>query len=170
MASVSVVIATALVGASGWSVASMMVGGEGGVSPFSTSNAHPASLHGARLGQTATQLRAAFRPPGSGRFRAAAGRAGSGDLALAWEPSPGGDAAPVPQEVRFELHAGLLVAIRATLPDANPHADGSVLEVRDASVSVREKNPDKTVSLTILARDCPTHAAEVRALLEARTD
>jgi hypothetical protein len=166
MASVSVVIAAALVGASGWSVASMLLGR--GLS--ATDGRDAASLHGARLGQVAGQLRSAFAPPGAGSFRAAPGQAGNGDLALAWEPSPGGDTAIVPRDVRFELHAGLLVAIRAILPARNPHASGAPLQVRHASVVARIKNPDRTVSLTILARDCPTHAAEVRALLGDRTD
>ncbi len=159
MASVAVVITTALVGASGWSVASLLLGNSAG---------EPASLHGARLGQTASQLRVAFQPPGGGRFRAAAGVTGAGDLTLAWEPMPGAPGASAPREVRFELHAGLVVAIRAIVPDASPAARGPALQVRDASVSSRSQKPDQTVSLSILARDCPTHAAEVRALLSAR--
>jgi hypothetical protein len=165
MASVSVVIATALVGASGWSVASMLVG-----DAFPGGSGPAASLHGARLGQTVGQLRAAFTPPGGGSFRAAPGQAGTGDLALDWAPSPGGDVDTAPRDVRFEVHAGLLVAIRAILPARNEHAEGPALQVRDASVAVRRKNNEQTVSFTLLARDCPAHADEVRALLGARTD
>jgi len=152
MASVSVVIAVALVGATGWSVASTVIG---------AANSEPTDVHGARLGLSASDLRSRFAPPERGAFRAAADAPATGDLALDWSA----DAPTSPLRARFEFHGGLLVAIRATLPATHPLAPGPALSETAVSVLSRHENADQTVSLTILAKDCPTHAAEVRSLL-----
>ncbi len=152
MAWVSIVIAIALVGATGWAVSSTLIGG---------ANTEPMNVHGARLGVTASDLRGRFTPPESGAFRAAADAPANGDLALDWSA----DARTSPLRARFEFHSGLLVAIRATLPATHPLAPGPALSETAVSVLSRHENADHTVSLTILAKDCPTHAAEVRSLL-----
>jgi len=152
MASVSIVIAVALVGATGWSVASTVIG---------TANSEPSDVYGARLGLGASDLRSRFAPPERGAFRAAADALTNGDLALDWSA----DARTSPLRARFEFHSGLLVAIRATLPATSPLAAGPALSETAVSVLSRHENADQTASLTILAKDCPTHAAEVRRLL-----
>ena len=162
-AAVSVVVVVGLLGATGWAV----------VSTLSLGAAEAPSFYGARLGQSASDLRRQLVPPVPGTFRAAADAPANGDLALEWFPDAGpipSAASTAPRRARFEIHSGLVVAIRATLPPASPLSDGPRLSTTPVSVLSRRENPDHSVSFSILARDCPTHAEEVRALLQAASE
>lgn len=159
-AAVSIVVVVGLLGATGWAV----------VSTLSIGAAEAPTFYGARLGQSASDLRRKLVPPVRGTFRAAADAPANGDLALEWLPDPASGlsfASTAPRRARFEIHSGLVVAIRATLPPSSPLAEGPRLSTTPVSVLSRTENPDHSVSLSILARDCPTHAEEVRALLQA---
>lgn len=118
------------------------------------------SFRGVRLGMTASDVRRRFDAPAPGEFRTVT----DPELALEWQPR---SARPL-DSVRFEFHQGVLVAIRAVVPSDAEIASGDDLVVgTDAVLSRREVGPDR-VELTYLARDCPTHRAEVRRLLASR--
>lgn len=153
---VSVAVATALVGLTSWALLSTLL----------ATSSEPPTFYGARLGLTASELRARFAPPVPGAFRIAADAPRSGDLALEWRPLR--PSASSPGTARFELHAGLLVAIRGTVGPNSSIADGPPLSESPVSLISRRRNLDRTVTFAILARDCPTHADEIRALLRER--
>lgn len=83
------------------------------------------------------------------------------DLALVWEPE--GESAV--RGARLEFHLGQLVALRLRSAPGAPHSEGPPIVVTEVSVLTREATPSGVV-ITWLARACPTHAAEVRRLLE----
>lgn len=175
----------------GWTVGLVVVGlALGGVlvrAAIVSSNAGgPVEIHGVRLGMTPRDVRdrfAAFSPGGQWRTTAAAG-----ELALEWLPAStpaastpppippaandGGTAEPQPPSAaapaRFEFHNGLLVAVRLVVPPSDPAAHGAPVDVSTASVLARRGRTDGRVELTLLARDCPTHAEEVHRLLARR--
>jgi hypothetical protein len=150
-------LSVALVAASAWALTSLLFG-----------PAEPPALHGARLGLSVRELRRQFSPPGPGAFRAVAVSPATGDLALEWIAEPVSAAATVAlARARFEFHAGRLVAVRATLPASEALAHGPGLDAQPAWVVSRESPGNQGVLVSIIARDCPAHAAEVRALLEA---
>ena len=100
---------------------------------------------GARLGMSAQQVRSSFQPRGTWATTT------EGDLlVLEWT---GED--PGVKSARFELHEGLLVAVRAELSDAS---DTKVI----AGDVVREVRGG---ALTMIARGCPVHADEVARLI-----
>ncbi|MDQ3032906.1 MAG: hypothetical protein M3Y87_10850 [Myxococcota bacterium] len=115
------------------------------------------SIRGVRLGMSAEQVRARFEDgaPASWRTEIA-----GGDLALI--RAPGGS---LDRESRFELHNGMLVAIRLDLPDDAPEASGETLAITPGSVTERAPAEPGRVALSVLARDCPTHAEEVSRIL-----
>lgn len=102
-------------------------------------------LLGARLGMSARQIRSSFQPEGSWSSST------EGELlVLEWS----GEDSRV-KSARFELHEGLLVAIRADLADVSDDrvvAPDVVRDVRDGH-------------LTLIARGCPAHVDEVARLL-----
>ena len=69
------------------------------------------------------------------------------------------------RDTRFEIHDGMLVAIRLDVPEDRPEARGDRLETTAASVLVRERAEPGRARVSLLARDCPTHAAEVARIL-----
>jgi hypothetical protein len=117
-------------------------------------------FRGARLGMTAEHLRRTF--DAGGLWRAAPHDAG--DLRLEWVPAAGA-AEGGARHVTFELHEGLLVAIRAELDPSAPEASCRSLDVSDAAVRARGPIADGGVLVRVIARNCPTHAAEVGAIL-----
>lgn len=117
----------------------------------------PPEIRGVPFGATAPEVRERFAAPGEGRWRAF----DDGDVhVLEWR-GQGRD------RYRFELHAGLLVAVRATVPDTDPWAAGDRLDATAATVVTRAPE-EGGVAVTILSRDCPAHAAEVKRLLAQR--
>lgn len=122
-----------------------------------------AEVHGVRLGLTAGQVRTQFAPGTAGRWRSSVEE---GAPVLEWTAE--GAAGAGPSRVRFEFHDGLLVALRATVARADALARGERLQVTDGSVLLREDQGATGVQLTLIARECPTHAAEVQRLLRTR--
>ena len=126
-------------------------------------------FYGARLGMTASDLRRSFSLPGD--FRVHSDGDASGELAVEWAPSASETPASPVMSARFEFHQGLLVAIRADVIDAEQAemARTQPFVANAAAVLHRQAeatSPDSTsrVRITLLARDCPTHAEEVRQL------
>jgi hypothetical protein len=121
----------------------------------------PHRVFGVNLGLSATQTRAAFEPPVAGAWTTVT----EPTLTLIWTPSDRSRSGAVRGPVTFEFHEGRLVAIRALLAADAPLATGNPLSLRAVSLLVRERAAGDKVSLRVLARDCPTHAREVRAVL-----
>ena len=122
-------------------------------------------FHGARLGMTASQLRQSFALADEGAFRAAGNAGSEGELWLEWTPTQAASLAGA----RFEFHEGLLVAIRAELHDASEATRVAAEPVQLTEGTLRHRallTPDSArVRISILSRDCPTHAEEVRRLI-----
>lgn len=115
------------------------------------------TYYGVRLGDPLAVTRARFQP-------GAPGGTWTSETApapvLTWTPAQPGAV----RHARFEFHQGLLVAARFTLAKTAPEASGPALALTRASVVSRRGEGDG-VTLTVLSRDCPDHAAEVRALV-----
>jgi hypothetical protein len=118
-------------------------------------------LFGVRLGFTAADTRARFHAPDPGSWMAES----YPSSALTWTTA--NDAAPV-RRARFEFHSGILVAARFVVAAKAKEAGGPSVETTDASVIARRADSPDTVAVTLLSRDCPEHADEVRALLLPR--
>ena len=134
---------------------------------LNTETSHSSRLRGVYLGMTPTEVRGRFVAPFGGHWRT---RSGEGDLFLDWfsQGTPGPTSDSATPDARFEFHAGLLVAVRLDVPATDPDAIGSPLVVSTATVLARRGSGNGRVEITLLARDCPTHAAEVRRLLGGR--
>ena len=117
-------------------------------------------LRGVWLGMTPTDVRERYRAPVQGTWRSEM-RADPVIIWSALSPEPGSTAS-------FEFHGGVLVAVRMVVPTSDPDAQGPSLDVSTASVLVRQGSTDGRVELTLLARDCPTHAEEIHRLLNRR--
>jgi hypothetical protein len=115
-------------------------------------------FHGVRLGMTMEQAHAAFAPggPGQGEVELACG-----GIRLEWKPE---GQAPV-RWARFELHEGILEAIRARVAADDFAASGEPLASTASVVVARERSDDGDVAVAILSRQCPEHSAEVEQLL-----
>lgn len=118
----------------------------------------PDPILGLRLGTTPSSARERFDPGAPGTFRS---EAMGEDLALVWEPEGESDV----HGARLEFHLGLLVALRLRTAPSAPPSEGPPMVLTDLSVLTRETTSEE-VSITWLARACPTHAAEVRRLVE----
>lgn len=116
-------------------------------------------VQGLQLGYGPAQARERLVTDVPGSFRSTA--IGE-DFALDWAPegTPG-----ALRRARLEFHLGQLVAARLALSEDAPAAGGEALELSDASVLTRRAVGDGTVEITWLARSCPTHADEVREVL-----
>ena len=112
-----------------------------------------------RLGMTADEVRSRFSPGGAGAWRIEASP--GGEAVLTWGATA---REPVVRTARFEIHGGILVAVRALVRGEAPKAHGPAVEASHAVVVGRRPEGSDLVTLTILARDCPTHADEARAL------
>jgi hypothetical protein len=118
------------------------------------------SFHGVRLGMTASTVRERFEAPALGAWQSVP-QTGAGDVVLAWAAAKG------PAAARFELHSGLLVAVRAVVEPSDSDAARPSVEASHAVVRTRQE-ADGAVRITILARDCPTHHAEAERLAEGK--
>ena len=117
---------------------------------------------GAALGMSEPQVRARMKgaPPGTW----ASARDGKIEV-LTWRAS-----VPSPRfahEIRFEIHEGLLTAVRARVDVKDNAAKGPGIEITPMLVTARHPRGDGTVDYTSIARDCTAHADEVNALLAA---
>jgi hypothetical protein len=115
------------------------------------------TFHGVRLGMTASAVRERFEEPALGAWQSTPQTTGAGDVVLAWAAAKG------PAAARFELHNGMLVAVRAVVDVGDPDAKRPPAEASRAVVRTRE-DEEGHVRVTILARDCPTHHAEAERL------
>jgi len=115
------------------------------------------TFHGVRLGMTASAVRERFEEPTLGAWQSTPQTTGAGDVVLAWAAAKG------PAEARFELHNGMLVAVRAVVDAGDIDAKRPPVEASRAVVRTREDDAGR-VRVTILARDCPTHHAEAERL------
>ncbi len=108
------------------------------------------SERGVALGMTEAQVRLSFRDAAAGAWTDAPSCRGP---ALEWtrtQPGPG------TRWARFELHDGWLVAMRlhTDAPSGPPHA-------AQTWSAVRQDRPfEGGTATTVVARGCPTHAAE----------
>lgn len=121
------------------------------------SSPEPPSIRGVRLGMTADQIRARFDRGTSAAWRT---EVSGTDLTLI--RAPAGD---LDRETRFEIHDGMLVAIRLDVPDDRPEASGEPLATTPASLTARTRSEPGRTQISVLARDCPTHAQEVARIL-----
>jgi hypothetical protein len=115
-------------------------------------------LFGVRLGLSASDTRARFRPEGEGTWQMRSAPA----PALEWSGSGSGT---LPKRASFEFHQGMLVAARYELPGEAAAARGRPLEATTSLVVARQALEGGGVRVVVLSRSCPEHAAEVRGLL-----
>ncbi len=113
-------------------------------------------FHGVRLGMTASAVRERFEEPTLGAWRSLPST-GAGDVVLAWTAAKG------PAEAQFELHNGMLVAVRAAVEVTDPDAKRPPVQSSRAVVRTRTDEGGH-VRVTVLARDCPTHHDEAERL------
>lgn len=108
-----------------------------------------------RLGMAPRDVRERFAPGADGAWQTALGT--GDDTVLEWtarQPS-----SPVAQ-ARFEFHLGMLVAIRAR---SNGTSAGEQVSTTPKTVTIKAPAPEGGTSITVLARDCPTHKDEAES-------
>lgn len=115
------------------------------------------TIDGVRLGMTPEQVRRRFAGGSSASWHT---EIDGGDLRLIRA-----SAGELDREARFEFHNGMLVAIRLDLREDAPLAAGEPLVISAGSVLTRAREESGRVKLTVLSRDCPTHADEVSRIL-----
>jgi hypothetical protein len=110
------------------------------------------ALPGVRLGMSPRDVRERFTS-GEGTWQTSVG-AGD-DTVLDWtaRTSAQGNVS----SARFEFHNGMLVAIRARFAE---EGGPERVSVSPKTVAIRRPDESGGVSLTVLARDCPTHRDE----------
>lgn len=118
----------------------------------------PLSAYRIRFGMTPADVRATFAAPTAegSRWRVDS----AGETALEWR---GGN-----RFFRFEFHNAQLMAVRAVVESRDPSTHGRALEVSTAAVLRRVVREDGRVELTLVARDCPSHAEEAQRLMNSR--
>ncbi|MBX3190963.1 MAG: hypothetical protein KF819_28465 [Labilithrix sp.] len=116
------------------------------------------ALPSVRLGMSPRDVRDRFEPGASGSWQT---RVGVGDdTVLEWNARPAARARIV--DARFEFHLGMLVAVRAHLED--PVAKDSISVTARTVTHRAPREGGVGSSVTILARDCPTHREEAEGL------
>lgn len=108
-----------------------------------------------RLGMAPRDVRERFQPGGEGSWQTALGT--GDDTVLEWTAR---DAKSPVAEARFEFHLGMLVAIRARLNETVSREDVSATP---KTVTVKAPAHEGGTSVTVLARDCPTHKEEAES-------
>ncbi len=122
-------------------------------------------FRGAYLGMTAPELRHRFAPGSDGHWAASTSQVG--EEALVWTADTAGSQIT---QAAFEFHDRILVAVRADLAATAPESSEPPRTVTPITVRVHASSAGPgadsgQTALTILARDCPTHAPEVARLL-----
>jgi len=120
----------------------------------------PSAVLGVRLGMTSGQVRERYIGDG-GRWQTAVEPSGLTVLEHDSETGPVAHA-------RFEIHEGLLVAVRATLRDRDALADDARFVSGPGLVRRVENLPGGGADLVLIARSCPLHSAEVDEILASR--
>jgi hypothetical protein len=119
------------------------------------------TFHGVRLGMTPSDVRT--RSDLAGDYQAST--TDDGEYVLDFSPSEVTTASV--RSARFEFHDGLLVAIRAELAPEDPWADGEGVAITESAVREMTVQAGGRVHMALIARNCPTHADEVRRLLSS---
>lgn len=109
-----------------------------------------------RLGMAPRDVRERFQPGAEGTWQTALG-AGD-DTVLEWTAR---DPRSSIAHARFEFHLGMLVAIRARSDEA---VSREVVATTPRTVTVRSPASEGGATVTVLARDCPTHKEEAESL------
>ena len=122
-------------------------------------------FEGAAFGMTGEQIKERFEGSGAGTFSFA--KEGEKEV-LRWDRKAAGG--PWPESIRFELHDGILTAIRAKLEPGGVLTDGPPLEESPFSVTARRPLPDGRVDYVALVRDCTRQQGEIAALLASAPD
>lgn len=111
---------------------------------------------GVRLGMSATQVREAYTPAEPGEWSSSV--SADGTLLLDWRATEG------PSAARFEVHDGLLVAVRGhAIPTSAPSGDR--VEVTADDVWSVSSDGNDTSQVLWIARNCPLHREEIDALV-----
>jgi hypothetical protein len=108
-----------------------------------------------RLGMAPRDVRERFQPGGEGSWQTALGTAD--DTVLEWTAR---DANGPVVQARFEFHLGMLVAIRARL---NETVSREEISATARTVTIKAPATEGGSSVTVLARDCPTHKDEAES-------
>jgi hypothetical protein len=119
----------------------------------------PLEAYGIRLGMTPAQVRAMFAAPTAEGSQWRVDSSGE-ETALEWRGKN--------RFFRFEFHHAQLMAVRAIVESSDPSTHGRALDVSSAAVLRRVAREDGRVELTLVARDCPSHAEEARRLMSSR--
>lgn len=148
------VLAVALVVTSATSTAAMTAcrGGD--------DTAANAGVPDVRLGMSPRDVRDRFAPGTDGSWQTQIAKNPGEDTVLAWKAHHAASA-PI-SEARFEFHLGMLVAVRAHLRTSQASSRAATT-VTPKTVTVRAPHDEGGTTLTILARDCPTHHEEAEA-------
>ncbi|MBX3197687.1 MAG: hypothetical protein KF850_15235 [Labilithrix sp.] len=109
-----------------------------------------------RLGMAPRDVRGRFQPGADGSWQTALGT--GDDTVLEWTSRDGRGSVT---HARFEFHLGMLVAIRARL---NESVSREEVSTTPKTVTVRAPAREGGATLTVLARDCPTHKDEAESL------
>ncbi len=112
----------------------------------------PEPIPNVRLGMAPRDVRDRFQPGADGSWTTALG-AGD-DTVLEWTSRDGRSSVA---SARFEFHLGMLVAIRARTTETSPSEQVSSTP---KTVTVRSPAREGGTTITVLARDCPTHRDE----------
>jgi hypothetical protein len=120
-----------------------------------------ATFHGVRLGMTPSDVRARYALAGDFRASTTEG----GEYLLDFSPTAPAEASV--RSARFEFHLGLLVAVRAELTPEDPWASTEGVAVTESAVRETTMQSADRVHVNLIARNCPTHADEVRRLLSS---
>jgi len=112
------------------------------------------ALPAVRLGMSPRDVRDRFESGTPGAWQTKLGATPTDDTVLEWTAKDPAEAR-VPS-ARFEFHLGMLVAVRASLREP---VGSEAVAATEKTVSVRAPAA-KGSTLTVLARDCPTHRDE----------
>lgn len=113
-------------------------------------------FHGVRLGMSAADVRQAYSPEEPGSWSSSLSE--DGTLLLDWRADDGAATA------RFEVHDGLLVAVRGHAMRSSGQGDDRVEVSADDVWSVSSDAADMSQVIWI-ARNCPLHREEIEALV-----
>ena len=113
-------------------------------------------FQGVRLGMSASQVREAYAPGQPGAWSSSV--SDDGTLLLDWQASEG------PSTARFEVHDGLLVAVRGRGKHESGRGDDRV-EVSADDVWSVSSDPADMSQVVWIARNCPLHREEIDALV-----
>ncbi len=118
----------------------------------------PFAFYGVRLGISAADLRDRYELPGEWSLSTDE----AGGLELGWLPEAPGSV----KSARFQFHEGLLVAIRARLASQDAFAGADGIVVTADAIMHRVSGEDGFSQMSVISRNCPTHADEVAHLME----